>query len=125
NCVSCHRPGIQFTPMGLTDYQSVRPWAKSIRAAVANREMPPWHAHPDHGEFKNDISLSEAEIDTLVRWVDAGAPMGDLASAPAVPEFPEGWQIGEPDVVIDMGRDFEVPAEGVVPYQFFSVKTDF
>lgn len=125
NCVSCHRPGIQFTPMALTDYQTVRPWAKAIRTAVVNRQMPPWHANSEHGRFMNDISLSDDQIDTLVRWVDAGAPAGDLAAAPATPEFKEGWQIGEPDVIIDMGRDFEVPAEGVVPYQFFTVKTDF
>jgi hypothetical protein len=125
NCVSCHRPGIQFTPMGLTDFESVRPWAKSIRTAVANRTMPPWHANPDYGHFANDISLSVAEVDTIVRWVDAGAPQGDPSVAPEPPPLVEGWQIGEPDVIIDMGRDFEVPAEGVVPYQFFTVKTDF
>lgn len=125
NCVTCHRPGIQFTPMALTDYESVRPWAKSIRTAVANRQMPPWHANPQFGHFKNDISLSAEEIETVVRWVDAGSPLGDPAQVPPTPTFAEGWQIGTPDVILDMGRDFEVPAEGVVPYQFFSVKTDF
>lgn len=125
NCVSCHRPGIQFTPMGLTDYATVRPWAKAIRKAVSTRQMPPWHANPAYGHFKNDISLSQQDIDTIVSWVDAGAPLGNPDEIPAVPEFVEGWQIGEPDAILDMGTDFEVPAEGVVPYKYFTVKTDF
>jgi mono/diheme cytochrome c family protein len=125
NCQNCHRPGVQFTPMALMDYDGVRPWAKSIKKAVADRMMPPWHADPAYGKWKNDISLSQSEIDTIVKWVDAGAPEGNKADLPEPIKFAEGWQIGEPDVVIDMGRDFEVPAEGAVPYQYFSVKTDF
>lgn len=125
NCQNCHRPGVQFTPMALVTYEDARPWAKSIKKAVANRVMPPWHADPDYGNWSNDISLSQDEIDTIVRWVDAGAPRGDQADLPGPVEFAEGWQIGEPDVVIDMGRDFEIPAEGVVPYKFFAVKTNF
>lgn len=126
NCAGCHRPGIQFTPMALTDYKSVRPWAKSIKKAVSERSMPPWHADPAYGDFKNDISLADADIDSIVRWVDAGAPRGNPSDLPAPRVYSEeGWQIGEPDVIIDMGRDFEVPADGTVPYRFFAVKTDF
>lgn len=125
NCQECHRPGIQFTPMALMTYEDVRPWAKSIREAVANREMPPWHANPAHGEFKNDISLTEEQIATIVRWVDAGAPRGNPADMPESRTFDDGWQIGEPDAIIDMGRDYEVPAEGTVPYLFFAVDSPF
>ena len=72
NCVSCHRPG-EIAPMSLISYRDVRPWAKSIRAKVLAREMPPWHADPQHGKFRNDLSLAERDIDTIVKWANAGA----------------------------------------------------
>lgn len=126
NCQNCHRPGVQFTPMGLTTYEEARPWAKSIRMAVTERTMPPWHADPAYGHFSNDLSMSPEEIDTIVKWVDAGCPQGDPADMPTAKIWDDhGWQIGEPDVVVDMGQDFEVPADGVVPYKYFTVKTDF
>lgn len=125
NCLNCHRPGVQFTPMSLESYETVRPWVKSIKKAVADRTMPPWHADPNHGKFKNDISLTQPEIDTIVKWIDAGAPQGDPANLPPKMNFQDGWQIGEPDAIVDMGTDFEVPATGTVPYKYFSVKTDF
>ena len=75
NCVSCHSPG-EIAPMSLRSYDEVRPWAKSIERAVVARDMPPWDADPGFGPFVNDISLSEAEIDTIGRWVSSGAPRG-------------------------------------------------
>src|ERR1700751_5763838 len=72
NCAECHRPG-EAAPMSLLNYKDARPWAKSIREKVVGREMPPWHADPSHGEFKNERRLTPAEIDTIVAWVDGGA----------------------------------------------------
>ena len=110
HCVSCHRPG-EVAPMSLLSYEEARPWAKSIRRAVAAREMPPWFADPQHGRFANDRRLSERELETIVRWVEAGAPAGDLSEIPPAPALSVGWQLGEPDYVIDLPA-VEVPATG-------------
>ena len=98
NCVICHRPG-EVAPMSLTSYDTVRPWARAVKAKVVSREMPPWHADPAFGRFKNDRSLTQEEIDTIVRWVDAGSPRGNDADLPELPVFAEGWQgeDGPPD----------------------------
>ena len=82
NCQSCHRPG-QVAPMSFLSYKEVRPWAKAIKTAVALRKMPPWFADPRYGQFSNDRSLKQSEIDTLVAWADRGAPEGDANDAPA------------------------------------------
>jgi hypothetical protein len=92
---------------------------------VVARTMPVWLADPHSGSFKNDRRLSQVEIDTIVNWVANGAPEGDAKRTPPLPTFAEGWQIGKPDVVIDMGRDYDVPAKAVVPYQYFVVPTNF
>jgi len=124
SCVGCHRPG-EVAPMSLISYEDVRPWAKSIRIKVASREMPPWGADPHFGTFKDDRSLSDEQIDTIARWVDAGAPKGRDADLPAVPTFATGWSHGEPDVIIEMPVDFHVPAEGEVPVIDFFAKSPF
>ena len=124
SCVSCHRPG-EVAPMSLMSYEDVRPWAKSIRLKVASREMPPWGADPRFGKFRDDRSLSDDQIETIARWVDAGAPKGRDADLPAVPTFATGWSHGEPDVIIEMPVDFQVPAEGEVPVIDFFSKSPF
>jgi mono/diheme cytochrome c family protein len=124
SCVGCHRPG-EVAPMSLISYDEVRPWAKAIRLKVANREMPPWGADPRYGTFKDDRSLTSEQIDTIVKWVDAGAPKGRDADLPRPPAFATGWSHGEPDVVIEMPVDFEVPAEGEVPVIDFFAKSPF
>jgi hypothetical protein len=123
-CQGCHRPG-DIGPMPLLTYEQTRPWAKAIRAAVAQGEMPPWHADPRYGVFANDRSLSESEVRTLVRWVDAGAPEGSATDAPPPKRFAEGWRIGEPDVVYEMPKAFDVPASGTVPYQWIMIPSGF
>ena len=77
-CQDCHQPG-SIAPMSLRTYEETRPWAKSIKDRVMRRQMPPWHIDKTVGvqHFKNDMSLSDQQIDTIVRWVDAGAPLGD------------------------------------------------
>jgi mono/diheme cytochrome c family protein len=123
-CVECHRAG-EFAPMALVKYEDVRPWARSIKERVIAREMPPWSADPRYGKFRNDPSLTEAEIATIARWVDAGAPKGDLRELPPLPKFADGWTIGEPDAVFTMQQEYKVPAEGTVPYLYFRIPTNF
>jgi hypothetical protein len=122
-CVSCHRPG-EVAPMSLITYNDVRGWAKAIREKVLTRTMPPWHADARYGKFRNDLSLPQREIDTLVRWVDGGALEGNAAEMPKLPAFPEGWQIGKPDRTFEMRADFEIPASGTIDYQYFEVPTN-
>lgn len=110
NCAGCHRPG-ESVPMSLTSYEDTRPWAKAIRKAVVAREMPPWDADPAVGKFKNDISLTQEEIETIDRWVSMGAPLGDAAEIPELPQFPHGWKLGEPDYIIELD-EVSIPAEG-------------
>src|SRR5918994_2042052 len=85
-CASCHRPG-EVAPMSLLSFKEVRPWAGAIREKVMTRAMPPWHADPRYGKFRNNLSLSEREIDTIVKWVNGGAREGDPSKLPALPAF--------------------------------------
>jgi hypothetical protein len=106
-CESCHRPD-SIAPMSLQTYQEVRPWARSIRDRVAARNMPPWHIDPNVGiqHYKNDRSLSQKEIDTIVKWASNGAPQGDPKDMPAPMKWEDGngWHytkmFGEPDLII-------------------------
>ena len=107
NCQTCHRPG-QVAPMSFMTFESTRPWARAMKTAVSSRRMPPWFADPQFGPYLNDRSLSAKEIETITRWVDAGAPEGSPADAPKAVEWPEGWTI-KPDVVVD-GPTTDVPA---------------
>ena len=101
-CQDCHRPG-EIGPMPLLTYKEVRPWAKAIRESVVTRKMPPWHADPGVSRFRNDHSLTDAEIGVVARWADAGAPEGNPKDAPAAAQFAEGWKIGTPDAILSQG----------------------
>jgi mono/diheme cytochrome c family protein len=122
SCVECHRPTM-FAPMSLVSFDEARPWARSIKQRVVARTMPPWGADPAHGVFKNDPRLSDADIETIAKWVDAGAPKGDDKDLPAVPQFADGWMIGKPDAIFAMEEEFTIPATGAVPYKYFRVPT--
>jgi hypothetical protein len=107
-CQACHRPG-SIAPMSLVTYEESRPWARSIKARVVARQMPPWHIDPTVGiqHFKNDRSLSDDQIATIARWVDAGAPKGDPKDMPPPKHFPDEavWNLagmfgGPPDLII-------------------------
>src|SRR5579883_590235 len=124
NCQTCHRPG-EAAPMSLLTYDEARPWAKSIKQAVVTKKMPPWFADPHYGQFSNDRSMPQAEIDTLVNWVDAGSPAGNPKDAPKPINWVEGWRIGKPDVVLSMPVAFSVPASGTIDYQYIVVPTGF
>lgn len=110
NCVGCHRPG-EIAPMSLLTYAESRPWAKSIKKFVVSREMPPWFAHREFGRWANDPSLTDHEIDTIAKWADQGAPEGDPRLMPPAPQFTVGWQLGEPDYIVDL-PEFNIPATG-------------
>jgi hypothetical protein len=118
-CVECHRAG-EVAPMPLVTYDDARPWARAIKKKVLDREMPPWHADPRYGRFLNDRSLTDAERDTIARWADAGAPIGDPASIPPTPTFASGWQGGQPDHVFEM-PEIPVAAEGELPNEYYWV----
>lgn len=122
-CVECHRPTM-FAPMSLVKYDDARPWAKAIRTRVAARTMPPWGADPAHGVFKNDPRLSDKEIATILAWVDGGAPKGDDADMPKLPEMADGWTIGTPDAVFEMPEAFQIPASGEIDYQYLRIPTN-
>jgi hypothetical protein len=108
-CEACHRPD-SIAPMSLVTYEESRPWARSIRSRVEARQMPPWSVDKGVGiqHFKNDRSLSDQQIETIVKWIDAGAPKGDPKDLPAAKQWPteQGWnfaaQFGqkEPDLIL-------------------------
>jgi len=123
NCQTCHRPG-EIAPMSFLTYTDARPWAKSIKTAVLNRQMPPWFAEPGYGHFKFDRRLSDADLKTLSDWADNGAVEGDAKDMPPAIAFQDGWNI-KPDMVIEMPKDFNIPASGTVDYQNFLVKVNF
>jgi hypothetical protein len=117
-CQECHQPN-SIAPMSLITFQEVRPWARSIKERVASRQMPPWHIDPSVGvqKFKNDMSLTDEQVNTIVRWVDSGAPQGDPRDLP--PPRPlvtdNEWKgvrdgFGPPDLVVK-SPEYTMPAE--------------
>ena len=124
HCTQCHRPG-EIAPMSLLTYKDARPWAKAIHNAVLTGMMPPWHADPAYSEFTNARGLTDDEKATISRWVAAGAPEGNPADLPPAPEFTDGWQIGEPDLVLEMVEPYAVPAKGTVQYEWTYIPTNF
>jgi hypothetical protein len=120
HCAECHRPAM-FAPMSLMSYDEARPWLRSIKQRVVARTMPPWGSDQPHGVFKNDPRLSDAEVATIVAWIDGGAPKGDDRDLPARPQFAEGWTIGKPDAVFAMTEEFKIPASGTIEYQYIRI----
>src|SRR5947207_14710030 len=115
NCQSCHHAGT-FAPMSLVTYEETRPWARSIKQKILAREMPPWFIDKNVGvqRFSNDVSLSDQEIATIVKWVDNGSPQGNPADMPPPRQFKEAnaWQIDQPDLIVTLPKDVMVPAIG-------------
>jgi thiol-disulfide isomerase/thioredoxin len=123
-CQTCHRPG-QVAPFSLLSYDDVRKHSAMIREVVDSYRMPPWHADPRYGHFRNDRSLSPDQRATLLAWLDQGAPLGDPKDLPPTKSFQQGWSIGQPDVVFEIPEPYYVPAQGVVAYVHFRVPTHF
>jgi hypothetical protein len=124
HCAGCHRQG-EMAPMPLLTYAEARPYARAIRERVELGAMPPWHAEAPQGTFRNERALPPGEKETLIRWVNGGAPEGDPRDLPPAPVFPSGWTIGTPDAVVSMAQAYEVPASGTIAYQYFRVPTGF
>lgn len=118
NCQGCHQPG-QIGPMSFTSYEEVRPWAPLIKMRVEQQEMPPYQYDADVGvqHLKNDWRLAQEDIDTIVAWVDAGAPLGNVENLPPPKQFPQigEWrlaaELGPPDHIIK-SSPWDVPANG-------------
>jgi hypothetical protein len=122
-CVSCHRPG-EVAPFPLLTFGDARKRAGLIRILTEARAMPPWKPVPGHGDFRDARRLTDAEIDVIRRWVDAGATEGDPADLPPPPAFTPGWQLGRPDLVVTMPEPFTVPAEGPDIYRNFVIPVE-
>ena len=110
-CASCHRPG-GSGPFSVLDFSDVRPRARTIAAAVQRRTMPPWMPEPGHGDFIGARRLTEDQITAIVRWADAGAPLGDPAAVPSPPESRDGWPLGRPDLIVEMPNPYRLPPGG-------------
>jgi hypothetical protein len=127
-CQNCHRPG-SIAPMALLTYKDTRPWARSIKEKVVTRVMPPWHIDRNVGvtKFKDDPSLSDAEIATIVNWVDHGAPEGNAADLPPARRFNDDdkWHIGKPDIVVSMPKPYLLKAEGGDEYYDVDIDPGF
>ncbi len=119
NCSSCHRPG-ESAPFPLLSYSDVKKRARQIATVTANRYMPPWLPKAGHGEFAGERRLSHAEIAKIRQWVSQGALEGDL-DLTKLPQFPQGWQLGQPDMVVSMPEAYTLPAQGLDVFRNFVI----
>jgi mono/diheme cytochrome c family protein len=120
NCVSCHRPG-EAAPFSLISYDDVRNRAALIAKVTQARYMPPWQATHGYGDFEGERRLTDAQIEAIATWVKNGMPQGDPARMPGLPKFTDGWQLGTPDLILEMSKEFEVPASGPDIFRNFVV----
>ena len=120
NCAGCHRPG-EVGPFPLLSYKDAAKRAGFLAEITEARRMPPWKPEPGFGEFHDDRRLSDAEIKTIADWAEAGTPEGDAKDLPPTPKFPEGWQLGPPDLVLKAPEAFDIPASGRDVYRCFVI----
>ncbi len=119
-CGSCHRPG-EVGPFNLLTYDDVRRHLTQIKDVTARRIMPPWKPLAGQGDFQSERRLTDAELQTLQQWIAGGAPEGDPASLPPMPDWRGGWQLGPPDLVIRMPTEYAVPADGTDVFRTFVI----
>ncbi len=127
HCVECHQPG-DIAPFSLVDYEEARGWADMMVEVIDAGTMPPWHASPDHGDFKNERRMPEEDKQILRDWLAAGSPFGAASDdLPPLPSERTGWNLPRtPDLVIPMSsRPFNVPKEGTIDYQYYVVDPGF
>jgi tetratricopeptide (TPR) repeat protein len=124
-CAVCHRPG-EVAPFSLLSYGDVSKRARQIAEVTRRRYMPPWLPEPSSGEllFSGERRLTDAESESIERWVGKGAPEGDPADLPPLPTWSEGWQLGKPDLVLRMEEAFTVPPEGHDLFRKFVIPID-
>lgn len=120
NCSTCHRPG-QPAPFSLLNYADVRKHGDDVATVTAARYMPPWLPDPTEHPFADSRRLPDAQIKTIQQWVASGMPEGDAEDLPKVPAFTDGWQLGNPDLVVRMPEPFLLPASGKDVYRNFVV----
>ncbi len=120
SCAQCHRPG-EVAPFPLLSVTDVRKRGRNILQVIEDRYMPPWHPEPGHGSFRNNPRLTDEQIQLFRDWVKAGMPEGAADKLPKLPQFAEGWQLGEPDMVVRTSGAFEVPASGRDIYRNFAI----
>jgi hypothetical protein len=97
--------------MSLATYEDARPWAKAIKEELLEKRMPPWHAVKGYGEFRNAPPLTQRDVDLIVNWVEGGAPKGDEKDLPSGPLLTNGWQLGNPDLVLKPRSESKVAAD--------------
>ena len=114
-CVACHRPDGP-APFSLLSYQDARDRATLVAAAVEARRMPPWLPEPGAVPFTNERRLTGHEIALMRQWADAGAPQGSQADLPPAPQYPDGWQLGQPDLVVEL-PEYHIPLQGSDVYR--------
>ena len=124
SCQNCHRRD-QVGPFSLETFEQARKRAFDIAAVAGDRSMPPWKPKAGVGpKLKHDPSMTPAEVATLDAWAEAGAPRGEEKHAPAPLNFSADWTLGKPDLVLEMGEDFRVPASGPDIYRCFVIPTN-
>lgn len=123
-CQVCHRPD-QNAPFSLLTYDDAVKHANMIREVTTQRRMPPWHADPRFGHFSNDRRLTRDELGIIASWVESGKPRGDDKDMPRAIDWPTGWVHGKPDLILQMPEEYEVRADGVLPYQNWIIDPDF
>jgi peroxiredoxin len=124
SCQACHRPE-QAAPFSLLNYEDAVKHARMLKEVTTQRRMPPWNSDPRYGKFNNDRRLSDRDIETVASWVDGGMPRGDDKDLPKPINWVKGWNMGKPDLVLQMPVEFEVPADGVLPYKHFTIDPGF
>src|SRR5688572_6117840 len=123
NCTQCHRPG-QIAPFSLMSYDDVRRRALTVAAVTQARYMPPWKPEPGWAAYRGERRLSPAQIALIQKWIADGAPEGDSAKSVRPPLYTDGWQLGTPDLILEMPASFSVPAEGNDIYRNFVIPTN-
>lgn len=126
HCVACHRPG-DVAPFALQTYQQAKTWSAQIKDYTGRKLMPPWKAVAGYGDFQDAHHMSDAEIQTIAAWVDAGAPEGNTRDLPARPKLlpPDEWALGKPDMVVMASRPYHLAAEGPDVYRNFVLPVEF
>jgi tetratricopeptide repeat protein len=124
-CAPCHRPG-ESGPFPLLSYEDVKKRARQIVDVTSRRFMPPWLPEPRHGDFQDELRLTDEQIRAFAAWAAAGAPEGVAADTPRPPSFTEGWQLGPPDLILEPSKSFALPASGTDLYWnfIFTANTD-
>ena len=122
NCVSCHRPG-QIGPFSLLTYSDALVHSRTVGAVTQSRYMPPWKPERGWASYLDERRLTADQVSLIQQWVAAGAPQGDPSKAPPTPTFADDWQLGKPDLILEMPQAYPVNAAGDDEYRNFVIPT--